>query len=281
MRRVLLLVGCWLIALPSGGLAEDHLIFVDGFESGDTSAWSKTASGIWRPTPGTTWQWQLQGTIDTSIDVEMYDIDLFDAPTATITYLKDAGREVVCYFSAGSWENWRPDAGDYPAAVLGDPLDGWAGEAWVDIRRLDLLGPLLEARLDLASSKGCTGVEPDNVDAYQNSSGFPLTAADQLVFNRWLASEAHLRGLSVGLKNDLGQVADLEADFDWAINEQCYQYAECDLLQPFINAGKAVFGVEYSGNENVFCPYFNALGYSWMKKNLDLDTWRIDCNDIP
>ena len=173
------------------------------------------------------------------------------------------------------------DAGDYPAIVLGDPLDGWVGEVWVDIRRLDLLGPILEARLDLASSKGCTGVEPDNVDAYQNSSGFPLTAADQLVFNRWLATEAHLRGLSVGLKNALDQVADLEPDFDWAINEQCYQYAECDLLQPFIDAGKAVFGVEYSGDENVFCPYFNALGYSWLKKNLDLDAWRIDCRDIP
>jgi hypothetical protein len=281
MQRVLLLVGCWLIALPTSGLAQDGLIFADGFESGDTSAWSETVGGIWRPVPGTTWQWQLQGTIDTSFDVEMYDIDLFDVPEAAIAQLKDADREVVCYFSAGSREDWRPDAGDYPAIVLGDPLDGWAGEVWVDIRRIDLIGPILEARLDLANSKGCTGVEPDNVDAYQNSSGFPLTAADQLAFNRWLASEAHQRGLSIGLKNDLDQVAELEPDFDWAINEQCYQYAECDLLQPFIDAGKAVFGVEYSGNENVFCPYFNALGYSWLKKNLDLDAWRIDCNDIP
>jgi hypothetical protein len=281
MQRVLLLIGCWLIALPTSGLAQDGLIFADGFESGDTSAWSDTVGEIWRPAPGTTWQWQLQGTIDTSFDVEMYDIDLFDVPPATIAQLKDAGREVVCYFSAGSREDWRPDAGNYPPIVLGDPLDGWAGEVWVDIRRLDLLGPILEARLDLASSKGCTGVEPDNVDAYQNSSGFPLTAADQLAFNRWLASEAHLRGLSIGLKNDLDQVSDLEPDFDWVINEQCYQYAECHLLQPFIDAGKAVFGVEYSGDENVFCPYFNALGYSWMKKNLDLDAWRIDCRDIP
>ncbi len=279
MQRVLLLIGCWLIALPAGGRAQDGVIFADGFESGDTSAWSATVGGIWRPAPGTTWQWQLQGTIDTSIEVEMYDIDLFDVPAATISQLKDAGRKVVCYFSAGSREDWRPDAGGYPPNVLGDPLDGWAGEVWVDIRRLDLLGPILEARLDLASSKGCTGVEPDNVDAYQNSSGFPLTAADQLVFNRWLATEAHLRGLSVGLKNALDQVADLEPDFDWAINEQCYQYAECDLLQPFIDAGKAVFGVEYSGDENVFCPYFNALGYSWLKKNLDLDAWRIDCHE--
>jgi hypothetical protein len=52
------------------------------------------------------------------------------------------------------------------------------------------------------------------------------------------------------------------------------------FLQPFIDAGKAVFGVEYSGNELVPCPYFNALDYSWLKKNLNLNAWRIDCHDI-
>ncbi len=255
------------VALAAAFVPPAGEIFSDGFESGDTSAWSATIGGIWRPAPGTSWQWQLQGTIDTTIDVEMYDIDLFDTPVATIADLKADGRIVVCYLSAGSWEDWRPDAADYPAVVLGNPLSGWPGERWVDIRRLDLLGPILDARLDLARDKGCTGVEPDNVDAYQNSSGFPLDAADQLVFNRWLATHAHARGLSIGLKNDLDQVAALEPDFDWALNEQCYEYDECDALQPFIDAGKAVFGVEYSGDEYVFCPYFNALGYSWLKKD--------------
>ncbi len=252
-------------------------VFSDGFESGDLAAWSSSVGWVWRPVPGTTWQWQLSGTVDTTIDVAMYDIDLFDTPPSTITELLGAGRVVICYFSAGSWENWRPDAGDYPTEVLGDPLDGWPGESWVDIRRLDVLGPILGARLDIAVSKACTGVEPDNMDAYTNDSGFPLTGADQLAFNRFVAAEAHARGLSVGLKNDLDQVADLGDDFDWALNEQCYQYEECELLQPFIDAGKAVFGVEYSGDESEFCPYFNALGYSWLKKNLDLDAWRLDC----
>lgn len=268
------------VALAAAFVPPTGEIFADGFESGDTSAWSASIGGIWRPAPGTSWQWQLQGTIDTTIDVEMYDIDLFDTPVATIANLKADGRIVVCYLSAGSWEDWRPDAADYPAEVLGNTLSGWPGERWVDIRRLDLLGPILEARLDLARDKGCTGVEPDNVDAYQNSSGFALNAADQLAFNRWLATHAHERGLSIGLKNDLDQVAALEPDFDWALNEQCYEYDECDVLQPFIDAGKAVFGVEYSGDENVFCPYFNALDYSWLKKELDLGVWRIDCNDL-
>ena len=280
MRRKVLLAVFLLAIMPRSGRGQGDVIFSDGFESGDTSAWSVVEGGIWRPPPGTSWQWQLTDPIDTTIDVEMYDIDLFDVSTTTISDLKTAGRAVICYFSAGSWENWRPDAGDYPAVVLGNPLDGWPGERWVDVRRLDLLGPILEARLDLAMSNGCNGVEPDNVDGYQNNSGFPLSANDQIIFNTWLANQAHQRGLSVGLKNDLDQILDLEPLFDWALDEQCFQYSECDLLRPFIDAGKAVFGVEYTGDESVFCPYFNALGYSWLKKNLDLGVWRIDCHDI-
>ncbi len=273
--RIALALFAFLTAAAAAHAQDD--VFSNGFESGDLSAWSTHVGWVWSPAPGTTWQWQLTGTLDTTIDVAMYDIDLFDSPQATITGLLAADRVVICYFSAGSWENWRPDAGDYPTEVIGNPLDGWPGESWVDIRRLDVLGPILEARMDLAVTKACTGVEPDNVDAYQNNSGFPLTAADQLAFNRFLASEAHSRGLSVGLKNDPDQVGDLVADFDWALNEQCYQYDECELLQPFINAGKAVFGVEYNGDETEFCPYFNARDYSWLKKNFDLDAWRIDC----
>ena len=158
------------------------------------------------PAPGTTWQWQLSGAIDTSHAVAMYDIDLFDAPPAAIDSLHRSGRMVVCYFSAGSWENWRPDQGTFPAAVKGKTLDGWPDERWLDVRRLDLLGPIIEARLDLAVARGCDGVEPDNVDGYANSTGFPLTAAEQRRYNTWLAERAHERGLSVGLKNDLDQV---------------------------------------------------------------------------
>ena len=232
---------------------------------------------IWQPAPGTTWQWQLQGEIDTSYDVAMYDIDLFDSPQSLIDELQGDGRAVICYFSAGSWENWRPDAADFPAAVKGRN-NGWAGEKWLDIRRLDILGPIMAARLDLAAAKGCDGVEPDNIDGYTNNTGFPLKYAHQLAYNRWLADEAHARGLSIGLKNDLDQIGDLLPYFDWALNEQCFQYDECELLDPFVAAGKAVFGVEYRGNPATFCPALNARGFSWLKLPLELDgSFRLDC----
>jgi hypothetical protein len=235
----------------------------------------------WQPAPGTTWQWQLDGVIDTSVDVEMYDVDLFETPVEVIRQLHAAGRVVVCYFSAGSYEDWRPDAADFPLETLGRPLDGWPGERWLDIRRLDALGPVMSARLDLAASKGCDGVEPDNVDGFANDTGFVLSAADQRIYNTWLATEAHARGLSVGLKNDLDQVVELLPYFDWALNEECFRYDECDLLLPFIAAGKAVFGVEYDGDPADFCPRANSLNFDWLVKNLELDAWRVACREVP
>jgi len=234
---------------------------------------TQEANDIWQPVPGTSWQWQLTGEVNTSYDVEMYDIDLFDTPLDVIDALHAEGRIVICYFSAGTHEDWRPDADEFPKAILGKALDEWPGERWLDIRRLDVLQPLMRARLELAAEKKCDGVEPDNVDAYTNESGFALRPNDQLEYNRWLASTAHELGLSIGLKNDLNQIEELVGDFDWALNEQCFQYDECERLLPFIEAGKAVFGVEYS-EESLkpleYCPKANEYGFSWLTKTYDL-----------
>jgi len=48
-------------------------------------------------------------TIDTTVNVEIFDIDLFDVPQSTIDTLHARGSKVICYISAGTWENWRPD----------------------------------------------------------------------------------------------------------------------------------------------------------------------------
>lgn len=235
-----------------------------------TNVEAETSPGIWHPGPGTTWQWQLLGKINTSWDVDMYDIDLFDTPSFVIEQLKSEGRIVICYFNAGSHEDWRPDAGQFPVEVIGAPLNEWPGERWLDIRQIDVLAPVMLARLDLAADKGCNGVEPDNVDGYANKTGFPVMAEDQIAYNRWLAEEAHTRGLSVGLKNTLDLVPDLVGNFDWALNEQCFQREECDALLPFIEMNKAVFGVEYEGDPAEYCPRAVAMGFSWLTKTYDL-----------
>jgi hypothetical protein len=230
---------------------------------------------VWTPRPGTTWQWQLTGTIDQSVDVQMYDIDLFDNTAATIASLHSKGRAVICYFST-QYENWRPDAASFTSAVLGSNLDDWPGERYVDIRS-SVVRAIMQERLDLAVTKGCDGVEPDNVDSYSNSNGLGITAADQISFNTFIATEAHKRGLSVGLKNDLDQVSALQPAFDWALNEQCNEYGECSDLNPFVAANKAVFGTEYTGSASSFCPKMVSSKFSWLLKDLDLDAGVTQC----
>src|SRR3989442_2261340 len=187
--------------------------------------------GCWHPGLVTSWQWQLSGHLDPSFDVQMYDVDAFETSASQVSALHQAGRTAICYIDAGTWENGRPEAGQFPRRVLG-ARNGWPGERWLDIRRLSVIGPIMQARMDMCKNKGFDGVEFDNVDAYQNHSGFPLSGADQLRYDTWLANQAHRRGLSVGLKNDLGQVKALLPYFDWALNEQCFQYHECSKLQP-------------------------------------------------
>jgi hypothetical protein len=232
--------------------------------------------GCWIPAPVTSWQWQLSGTVDQSIDVAMYDIDMFENSADVVASLHAAGRHVVCYVDAGTWENFRPDADQFPRSVLGKS-NGWPGERWLDIRSLNVLQPIMAARLDQCAAKGFDGVEWDNVDGYTNDTGFPLSASDQLTYDRWLANEAHARGLSVALKNDLEQVPDLLAYFDFALDEQCFQYHECGLLAPFTGAGKAVMQVEYSLPPSRFCPQANRMNFNSMKKHLSLDAWRRPC----
>jgi hypothetical protein len=252
-----------------GGIAVDALVSVDASpgQLDAPPAADAGTTGRWRPAPGTTWQY-----------VDMYDIDLFDTPQTTIDTLHGAGRIVVCYFSAGSYEEWRDDAGDLPVAALGNNLDGWPGERWLDVRNAGVRN-VMKSRLDLAVTKRCDAVEPDNVDGYDNNPGFPLTASDQLEYNRFLATEAHARGLSIGLKNDLAQVPQLVGHFDWALNEECFAYNECADLTPFIAAGKAVFSVEYGAASlaDTVCPQASALGFDTLIKKLDLDVWRVAC----
>lgn len=232
--------------------------------------------GCWLPRPDTSWQWQLSGAVDQSVNAKMYDIDLFENSAAVVESLHDAGRKVICYLDAGTWENFRPDAGQFPKSVLGR-TNGWPGERWLDIRQLAVLKPIMSARLEQCKTKGFDGVEFDNVDGYTNPTGFPLTAAEQLAYNTWLANQAHTRGLNAALKNDLDQEVKLLPYFDWALDEQCFQYLECDLLLPFTRAGKAVMEVEYRGSTASFCPKANAMDFNSLRKHLSLDAFRVPC----
>ena len=269
-------------AAGAGGASSGGATGGGGASSGGGSGGGGGAAP-WQPKPGTTWQWQLTGSVDTTVDAAMFDIDLFEAPPATIDTLHAKGRVVVCYFSAGSREDWRSDAKDFKSTDYGKALVGWPGENWLDIRAANVRA-IMKKRLDLAVSKKCDGVEPDNVDGYANDSGFPLTEADQLDYDKFLAAEAHARGLSVGLKNSVELVPKLLSHFDWALNEECLSFSECASLAPFIQANKAVFHVEYvdqqsqgAAKKGQVCGKGSIAGFSTLIKTWDLDAWRLTC----
>jgi len=214
------------------------------------------------------WHLQLNGTLQKP-NRQVYDIDLYDTPTQTITTLKAQGRIVICYFSAGTWEDWRNDAKLYPKAAIGKPLPDWPGERWLDYRRNEVRA-LLAKRLDLARSKGCNGVDPDNVDGYANDNGLKLTKAQQISFNRWLATEAHKRNLSVGLKNAVELLPQLAEHFDFAVNESCYQYEECGGYVPMRRQGKPIFIADYRAYNTKLCSRAKTSGFRLQFFNLDL-----------
>lgn len=245
----------------------------------------------WQPPVGVKWQIELLYPLnDTSVDAPVYDIDLYDNPKSTILKLQSQGRKVICYFSAGTYENWRPDAGDFKSSDLGKKLSDWPGERWLDTNSNNVR-KIMQSRLDLAVTKGCDGVDPDNIDAYDNPNGLGLTRHDAIDYVNWLASQAHRRGLSIGLKNGGGIINSVIDNMQWCVNEQCAQYTECEIYAAFIAASKPVFHIEYpkGGNTNnddavtaqqksAACNAAGTGKFSTVIKNMDLDNWAEYCS---
>lgn len=244
----------------------------------------------WVPTPADTWQLQYAGDLDASVDATVYDLDHEVTTRAEVAALHAAGRHVVCYVDAGTWESYRADAGAFPRSALGGRVDGWPDERWLDIRRLDSpVGPtgttirhLLVARIDQCAAKGFDAIDADWQGTYLEPTGFPITASQQVAFDRFLADVAHARGMSASLKNDKEQAALMQPHVDFAVDEQCQRWLECagagTAADPgwaaFVAAGKAVVNIEYVG-ETSTCAVIP--GVTSIRKHLNLDAWIAPC----
>ncbi|OUM70577.1 glycoside hydrolase family 114 protein, partial [Piromyces sp. E2] len=179
-------------------------------------------------------------------EYDVIDIDLYDVTKESISKMHDLGLKVICYFSAGTYEPFRTEAKAMQnvSGLVRNKMDDW-DENWLDIR-LEEIKPFMTDRLDLAKSKGCDGIEFDNIDAYTAVNWKDkLTANDQLKYNRWLAEEAHARDLAAGLKNCIELLNDLKDVYDFAINEQCSDFDECGKYEVFLKNNLAVFVALY------------------------------------
>lgn len=214
---------------------------------------------------------------------------------AAVQAIHVRGARVIGYIDAGTAETWRPDFPEMQAfdqscdgCLFGNPLSAFPDEYWLNITtdakgvnpntgetqtaRRFLLDEML-FRLKEAKLIGVDAIEFDDVDGWQSRTGLGLTAQDQLRYNTRLANLAHHMGFAVGLKNDLSQAGTLQPYFDFAINEECFQYDECGPLQSWPSQyGKAVFNVEYEAAPSEFCPLANSAAYNFnaIRKTDDL-----------
>lgn len=243
-----------------------------------TSQPPETGLAWWLPTPDRPihWHWQLSDDFvyprDVRPGVTVYDLDGELTPAQTVAQLHAANPDtkVICYMEAGVFETYRSDAARFPASVIGNPDPGWEGSYWLDIRQTDILLPIMTDRMRYwCKDKGFDAVEPDETEVWSNDSGFPITRAENNAYNRQIAAIAHSLGLSVGLKGNTTEAPDLWPYFDWTLNEQCWEFDECDLLRgSFINHGKAVLNIEY--NVNPDCATANAWHMNSARRDLNL-----------
>ncbi|CAH0037927.1 unnamed protein product [Clonostachys solani] len=243
----------------------------------------------WTPAVGASWQIVLKSPLkfgpdneEPSIqpDVDVYDIDVYDNSAETIAKLHRLGKKVIGYFSAGTYEKWRPDSRQFGKADLGKPMDDW-DERWVDVRSGNVRA-IMAKRIQLAAEKGCDAIDPDNVDGYSHKNGFGLTKADSIDFIKFLSYEARRHGMSIGLKNAGEIISDVINVVDFQVNEQCVEYNEGQTFQAFIKANKPVFHIEYpkgapgsvrAKTREKISNAKGTQGFSTVLKTMDLNGW--------
>lgn len=243
----------------------------------------------YKPTPRTTFDWDLRSDIPSnfSYNSTIVDIDAFDNDKSFVENLHAQGKKVFAYVSVGSWEDWRPDKNDFPLEVIGNSYPGWDGEKFLNIKNIEALKPVMRARLDMIKSKGFDGIEPDNIDLNSwtaDELGFEISGQDVITYCKWLAQEAHNRGLSIGQKNATDLAEDLVGTMDWILLEDAF-YEDFYLeAKTYINHNKAVFATEYTDNtdalmfEEVICPKAANIRYTAILKHRELDGFTASCN---
>jgi len=241
----------------------------------DASAASGQPAGSIRP--GTSWQYQITGSLDPSVDAELYVVDLFDITPQQVQSLHGRGRIVVAYVSVGSFEPWRSDASSFPSSAIGMPLSGYPDESWLDVRNAQVR-QLIDARFALARSKGFDGVFASTLGGYMEATGFSLTRADELAYDQFLADAASKRGLSAGLSGDFELGSEVALAFDWALAIGCIAGSTCGSLASFQSAGKPVFDIETAGQRDTVCAKAASLGVPAILKHTSFDAWRVPCS---
>jgi hypothetical protein len=268
----------------SGGTAASGMSSGNGSTLGGSSGSASDGGAVWSPSTAAPihYHWMIGGF--TTADIlpnqqgqVVYDIDGENSTASDVAAIHAKGAIAVCYVDVGTLEEGRSDYNDFPASVVGPAVQGWPGENWllVTAANQSAILPLMKARfVNWCQAKGFDAIEPDNLDGWTNISN--ITEADNLTYDLAIGELAHTLPLSIGLKNLMTDLAPSQyptflSVFDWALNEQCYEYQECGAYTAagsFVPAGKAVWDVEY--NVSPDCAQANEVHMNAQLTDLDL-----------
>lgn len=195
---------------------------------------------------GDSWDWQLTEPVDLDRAVSVLDLHPDLVTPGDLAALKRKGVRTICYVSIGTLEESARDANAFPDLVVGKTYEDWPDERFLDIRRLDVLLPIMKSRFEACKHEGFDAIEPDNMDVHDNDSGFPITADDVVAYVARLAAIAHSLELGIGQKNVPDLTGDLIGHMDFLIAESCFQDKWCTDVSAYVRAGKPIFDAEYT-----------------------------------
>ena len=233
------------------------------------------------PPPGTAWDWQLTEPIKPWA-VPVFNTDPDSISKTAIGAMNQAGTYTICYVSVGTVEKYRDDANVFPASAVGRTYGDWPDEKFLDIRRLDVLLPIMRDRFQRCKDMGFDAIEPDNMDVYDNNSGFGLNSSHGLNYIKALADMAHGMGLEIGQKNVSDLTPRLVNVMDFVITESCYQDGWCDEVSVYARHGKPIFDAEYTDEPIDFakaCAVARDMKISMILKDRDLHAGGQSCNE--
>jgi hypothetical protein len=231
------------------------------------------------PSPGVSWQAQLSGAVDPTLGVDLFYVDADFQDAAVLSSLRAGGKLVLCYVSAGTFEPWRDDADDFPADVVGESLENYPREQWLDVRDARVR-EIMRARIAAMAGAGCDGVNPSTLEAHLQPSGFDLVRTDIIDYAQWFAAEIHAHGMSAGLSVSGDLVPDLQSAYDWALAIDCLSDSGCTPWAPFRQSGRAVLLVEFGDATDAprVCGAASSLGFDAIIKRPAFDGFRVGCS---
>ena len=156
--------------------------------------------------------------------VEVIDIDVLDADKEVVDKLHKKWQMVIWYLNVGSIETYRDDFSEFPKEVVWWIYPWWEDEIFLDISKYELFKENILNRLDIAQKKWFDGIEPDNMDTYDNfeETWFNITKQDEINYIKWFSSEVHKRWMFVIQKNAPDLSEDLVDIMDWALLEGAF-----------------------------------------------------------